>query len=575
MFPPSRRNRQRPPSWLSPFYSMWDSVTDFWWRLRKNTSKLFDFRWLSMRLSGFVQYAWWAVRYPFYIIGWLLQQLWSVLVAWWQIRNFRYLIQGLPALAAIIFIIIVSAYTFLRADDGLQELYVRQANDAKMRADKQKARLCLERLMQLQYVGDPRRLETQFDLGKLAEELGQKQRSRSLLSELANPDNDEGFAAAHLERAKMIYYNQKRQKDDLTLVEKHLRRALKKQPENKEVNAFMGLLLADQGRMDEAITFLLKSHPNDVGARLALGRIYKLQGNHQQAQLYIEPVIAFLKSHASGEIDDISYRLRLADAHMQLDEFDDAIKALETGYSLKKSDFFRMALSNCYTNWYKRLMPMPVTPERERLKLECLVKALDWDNTNVQAINLMVYYMGNSGTDLQQRDHAHRLLMAQRGSNPYLHMWLGDKLRIEGKIEECAKEWDLAFKLNPNSSILANNFAWILTQGSESPVRLQPDLMKAERIINEVLSRTSREDKNYPWYLGTRGTIYLKMGRYEEARADLVAATQRPGSDNDFNLHKQLIEVYDRLRMPTMADNHRKLLTEAIKRNKSAEAGTQ
>ncbi len=570
-----QRRRPQYRGWFAPLFRLRDSIAQGWDNLRHFTGRVFNFRWLSRAISSWAQYLWWAVRYPFVMLSWLMGQLWSVLVAWWQIRNFRYLIQGLPALIGIIFIIIVTAYTYLRADDGLQEMYTRQAMEAHLHADSSKERLCYERLMQLQYAGDPRRQDTQFNLGVLAEALGQKQRSRSLLQELSNPDNDEGYPEAHLARARAIWQQSRRQKDDLLLIEKHLRRALKKQPDSPIVNGFLGQVLKIQGRTDEAIPLLLKSKPDDVDSRLDLATIYKMQGNLEQAKMYIDPLISTLKSRASSEIDDVRVRVTLARAYMQLDEFEDAIKTMEAGYALKKSDFYKTYLSNCYVNWYLSQLTKPITPERERLKLDCLVRSLEWDNTNVQAMNCFVTYMKDTGSDSNERKETHKMLLALRGNNAYLHLYLGDKLHSEGKEEEAAKEWDLAFKLNPDSAVIANNFAWILTQGSNSPYRLEPDLLKAERIITQVINRTSPEDKNLPNFHGTRGTVYMKMGRFEEARVELVAASQRPDATYDRILQKQLVDVYDHLKMPTMAASHRKLLTDLIRQNSRTEAATE
>lgn len=575
--------RGRPRGWLSPLYSMMDSMGQGWWNLKRFFSKLFDFRWLTSSLVSWLQYFWNAAKYPFIVLNSLLHQCWNVLVAWWQIRNFRYLIQGLPALIAIIFIIIIACYTWLRSDDGIQELYLRQANDARLRSDKQRAQLCYERLMQLQYTGDPRRLETQFNLGQLALELQQYQRSRSLLEELSNPDNDEGYADAHIQRARMIFQTSRRTKEDLDLMEKHLRRALKKQSENKTANGLLGIILWMRGRNDEAILCLQKSDPQDVAARITLAKIHKAMGNLQQAALYVDPLIDYLKNHANGEIDDVRFRSTLADAYMQMDQYEDAIKVLENAYAMKKSDFFKMALSNSYTEWFKKLTPLQQTPERERQKLDCLVRALEWDNTNVQALKFLVLYMNTSGNDSAERDRAHRMLTALRGNNAYLHLWLGEKLMDQGKFDEAKQEWDMAYKLNPDSPTIANNFAWILTQGSSTPpLSLAPDLLKAERIMNQVISRASADDVNKPYYHGTRGTIYMKMGRYQEALTDLVAASQRDDANpmsakamQSISLHQQLVEVYDRLRMTTMSDNHRKIIAEIIKRNTRTDAGTQ
>lgn len=570
MFP---RQRPRYRGWFAPLFRFRDRVVESWENLRRFIGRVFNFRWLTNTISSWVHYLWWAVRYPFVILSWLMGQLWSILVAWWQIRNFRYLIQGLPAFIGIIFIIIVTAYTYLRADDGLQEMYTRQAMDARLHADRSKERLCYERLMQLQYAGDPRRLETQFNLGTLAEELGQKHRSRSLLQELANPDNDEGYPEAHLARARAIFQQSRRQKEDLLLIEKHLRRALKKRPDSTSVNGFLGQILKFQGRTDEAIPYLIKSHKDDVDSQLDLATIYKMQGNLEQAKLYIDPLINTLKSRAGGEIDDVRVRWTLARAYMQLEEYEDAIKVLETGYALKKSDFFKAYLSNCYLNWFIRLLGMPITPERERQKLDCLVRSLEWDNTNLNAMHCFVNFMKDSGADSKERQEAHKLLLALRGNNAYLHLWLGDTLHDQGKNEEAMKEWDLAFKINPDSSIIANNFAWILTQGHTfQTAQLAPDLLKAEHIITQVINRTLPEDKNLPYFHGTRGTIYMKMGRYEDARVELVAASQRPDAKYRLDLQRQLVEVYDKLNMPTMAQSHRKIVGELLRQSNRPEA---
>lgn len=570
MLPPRRRHHR---GWSAPLLRTFDWFEYQWWGVKKFFGKVFNFRWVSNKIGGFFERAWYAIRYPFWMLGWLMRQAWSVMTAWWQIRNFRYLIQGLPALIGIVFVVVIAAYTWLRSDDGLQELYIRQGTEARLRGDRNRSRLCYERLMQLQYVGDPRRLETQFYLGKLALELNQRERSRSLLAELANPDNDDGFPEAHYEKAQGLMLKPNKNNDDLDLIERHLRRALKKVPDHKEVNGLLGQLLANRGRFDEAIACLVKSRKEDVNSRLTLAKIYKAQGNMPQAMLYIEPLLDWLKNNAQGEIEDVRYRVLLASVYMELDDFTEAIKVLENAYKLKKSEFFRMMLSNCYVRWFEKLARMPPNPQREREMLERLVLAMEWDSTNLVALKYFVRAMNTSGPDSDERRRAHQVLLAMRGTNAYLHLWLGDMLKLEGKHEEARKEWDIAFKLNPDSAIIANNFAWILTHGSNQQVPVAPDLIRAERIINEVINRTADTDANKPYFYGTRGTIYLKMGRYEDARADLVRASQRPEAFtiNDLPLQQQLVEVYRALGMNTMEQTHRKIVQEMLKRNSRTE----
>ena len=60
-----------------------------------------------------------------------------------------------------------------------------------------------------------------------------------------------------------------------------------------------------------------------------------------------------------------------------------------------------------------------------------------------------------------------------------------------------------------------------------------------------------------PSFRDTRGRILMKSGRWKEALADLEAALA--GNPDNADLHKALAEVYDQLRLPEMAAEHRRL----------------
>jgi predicted Zn-dependent protease len=57
----------------------------------------------------------------------------------------------------------------------------------------------------------------------------------------------------------------------------------------------------------------------------------------------------------------------------------------------------------------------------------------------------------------------------------------------------------------------------------------------------------------------TRGHIFLKMGRWKEALADLEAAL--PNTPHAPQMHRSLAEVYEHLGAPAMAAEHRRLAT--------------
>lgn len=174
------------------------------------------------------------------------------------------------------------------------------------------------------------------------------------------------------------------------------------------------------------------------------------------------------------------------------------------------------------------------------------------------------------GTD--QKPNASKIMQTEPKQEHSTHLYYriiamaflqhGELLLTEGKTEEAARKWEIANALFPESSIIANNYAWVLTYVPTDPAKLNAQLLKADRLISHVLALTLPDDRNLPYYHGTRGTIYLKLGRYEEARRELELCSQRPNADNDVMLQKQLVEVYERL-----ADKHRAVIAEIKKRH--------
>jgi tetratricopeptide (TPR) repeat protein len=569
MFYPQRpRRRGR----FAPLLNLFDSIGYSWWKFRRNLSRLLNTRWLTEQLSYYGHRFMDGCRYPFYMIGWLLRQLGSMLVAWWQIRNFRYLIQGIPALATIVVVIVIGAYTMLRSDDGLQEMYSRNAIEANVRGESSKAQLCYERLMILQPVNDPKRQETIFRLALLCRQqtpIPQIQRANSYITAIANPDTNDGYADAHVYLAQDLLSNQTRTPERWKLAEQHLRRALQKNPEHSDANYWLGIILWNQEQSREAIPFLLKVDARNaayfVPARLTVAQYFMANGQQIQAQNSLSQVIETLQNKARTDLDDISYRVYLARAYKMLDEFEKAVEVLEEGIRVKNSDFYHFELSNCYVSWFDYLgkSRRTATPESEMNRLTMLMNALKADPNNAIAIKHLVHFMSRSGIDADERAEAHRMQLARDGRNAFLRLWKGEKLLQEGKTDEARKEWELAYQYNPDSPIIANNFAWILTFGDNKMPPLTPDLQRALRIINQVIEGTPKTNPNLPYFHGTRGTIYKQMGRNREALDELLLACQRtqaPRAEDDLILQSQLVDVYLKLGMRDDALGHQLLI---------------
>ena len=99
----------------------------------------------------------------------------------------------------------------------------------------------------------------------------------------------------------------------------------------------------------------------------------------------------------------------------------------------------------------------------------------------------------------------------------------------------------------PQTPAIANNLAWVLATSEP------PDTARALDLSNLAVERSP----NDPSFRDTRGRILMKLGRWKDALSDLEAAL--PGNSDNADLHKALAEVYDRLELPAMAAEHRRL----------------
>jgi tetratricopeptide (TPR) repeat protein len=570
------QHRPRRRGWFAPVLNFFDQVGYSWWKFRRAVSRLLNTRWLAEQISHFGHRFMDGVRYPFYMIGWLLRQLGSMLVAWWQIRNFRYLIQGIPALATITVIIVIGAYTALRSDDGLQEMYLRSAVDSHSRGEKQKEQLCYERLMELQPVNDPKRQETIFRLALLCQDIPQVQRARSYITAISNLETNDGYPDAHVLVARDIL-TAGRNAEQWRLAEQHLRRALSKNPDHSDANFLLGFILTNQDQRREAIPYLQKVDSRNmnyyVQARLQIAQYFMMSGQPESAQFSLSQVIAALENKSRTELDDTTYRIFLARAFTMLEDFEKAVQVLEEGIRAKDNPFYRFELSNCYVSWFDYLTKsrkIP-TPESEMNRLSKIINALKADPNNAVAIKHLVHFMSPSGMDANERAEAHRMQLARDGRNAFLRLWQGEKLFAESKFAEARKEWELAYEFNPDSFTIANNFAWILAYGDNKLPVLAPDLQRALRIINQVIETAPKGHPQLPYFHGTRGTIYLKMGRYKEALEELLLASQRPDAETNLILQSQLVDVYLKLGMRDDALGHQLLIQRYAKKIKEEE----
>lgn len=141
-------------------------------------------------------------------------------------------------------------------------------------------------------------------------------------------------------------------------------------------------------------------------------------------------------------------------------------------------------------------------------------------------------------------------MLAEGGSSPMLHFVVGNDAFQRGDTEMAAKHFNLAYELGPKLPIVANRMAMMLATGKD------PDPARALAIVQPVVDRFPNE----PDVRNTRGTILVKLGRWQEGVKDLEFALPKLRIKGP--THASLALAYRNLGMSQLAEEHDRLARE-------------
>jgi len=111
---------------------------------------------------------------------------------------------------------------------------------------------------------------------------------------------------------------------------------------------------------------------------------------------------------------------------------------------------------------------------------------------------------------------------------------LGDLAHQMGKFDDALRWYERAIQLDSQNHLAFNNYAYSLAEQGK-------DLERALKLANRALAIRS----NLGTYYDTRGWVYYKMGRYEEALKDLRLAVDTAPTTAELRYH--LAAVYAKL----------------------------
>ena len=480
----------------------------------------------------------------------------------WARREFKYLLQGLPAVAAGGAAAMFIAAAAVQGRE-LEHRY-RTAADAAFAEDPEAAGLYYRRLLELDG-GAPR---TRFRLAMTFERRGDDVRAAELVSGLLGGPNGVGNVDAHRWVAHRILSDPEAAADPARLAEayRNLLRARRAAPADPGVALHLAQYHVAVGDRAGAVPFLEQAAKTQPALLFDLARLHAELGDPAGPSWPPRPPPR--STSGSGSARTPGTR-RPAPAGP-------ACWSTWAG-SRRRSPSWRRASSRT-PGRFAPLLAAACLVEHDRLRdagdprpgrrLALIRQALSIRPNDPEALVRLVEFTdgpadaAGPGEAAASRELLETLLA--RGEVPAaVHLALG--ARAWGGDDADAAVWHLerAYDLDPSLGVVANNLAWVLAHRDE------PDLDRALRLIDSVTDRWP----TVPTYRDTRGEVLHLLSRDEEALTELERALG--GGLDDPRLHRTLAEVLEALGRESLAARHRRLAGERSEKGTEQSGSTE
>lgn len=272
----------------------------------------------------------------------------------------------------------------------------------------------------------------------------------------------------------------------------------------------MGIYLSEMGLKAEAAQHLSELAHNQPDLLLTLAMLYQDIGDATRSQRYARDAKAYLQERLAADPINIETRISLAQTMLMLQDWEGSIRVLNEGRSLANDQRLTKALAESLA----AASLQPNNPNRLALstldqRFKYAAAALKVDPSNVFVLDAITRILAET------RDHhdktALRASLVQGLDPDTMNFVRGTMALLDGREDEAIKHLQLAKNQGLNTPGILNNLAVAMSAKEGA------NLEEALKLANGALEMMPE----HPYVLETRGTIYLKMNRYEDAMRDL------------------------------------------------------
>lgn len=460
---------------------------------------------------------------------------------------------AIPAILVICGLLLVAG----RLTFGLsnwRSLSNRERLSKAMRAeDYDVANVCLTNLIKLHPQNDTLR----FQKAVVDQRRGQRATAAQTMLRLANDKQDPAAAAWLIQENFNLDGMANWPPEAHTQYRRLMSLALSVARDNDEVilrTNFAKYLIA-QGAPLEALRNITQVANRNRSLCLLAAMIYAQIGDEPNTKLWAEQAKQFFASELVDNPDNKSARINLAKAHLLLKEEEQATRELSEGFRLTQDPDFRNAGAEAMIRWSKRLREDAPNPDRVLIRrLQLVTEALTIAPENSVVVEAAVQLILNCRDNSEDEVRTLRVSLLRGISPEAVHFVEGTIALLDGDTDTALKRLDLATKGSSQQMPgLMNNLAVSMYQQEE------PKLEEALKLSNAALKILP----THPALRETRGQIYLKMKRFNDAIPDLEAALK--DSTLAQQAHTSLAEAYMAIDEHEIARQHRIFASEIAK----------
>jgi tetratricopeptide (TPR) repeat protein len=422
---------------------------------------------------------------------------------------------------------------------------------AKKKADEEEeakniayADLLFRRVLQLEPNNKMAKFFVAYNLGLR----GNIDQARGMMQGLA-PSDSKGYPRAHGWVA-MDMYNQmvRGLKPDLKEMSHHLAIAADFAGTSALLLSVYAQLLDHDGKFMEGISMMQRAAQRDNAFYLPLSAMQAKHNQPIQAKESAESAIKHYKrSFGTKDEPDID-RVKVAEAYIQANNFDEAINVLQEGLRLREDrPLLRRALSNVFRYRYKSLLKRTEEGKIEA-NLGMLNSAMLADPTN-PAVGQEIAMLQSMGvTADEDMVQALKKQLSHGGATAVTHLLLGNACMNKEDTQNAIFHWKLALGQDNNLVLAINNLAVV------NSMLNPPKFDEALQLIDRAIAISH----GYPEFLDSKGEILMRAERYEEAIAFLEKAKE--GDPTRITTREKLVTCYEKVGKRDLADENNNVI---------------